>query len=119
MPLDVVMSLCGSPADFWMSSIASPPAAAGLLTMMIGCLTRLFFWIAPWMVRAIWSDEPPGGKGTMISIGFVGSQAWAEATGSNAAAIAALTATLMASPLEVLLSALYLSKLFEDRRTPQ
>ena len=99
------MSLWGSPADFWMSSIASPPAAAGLLTMMTGCLTRLFFWIAPWIVRAIWSEDPPGGKGTMISIGFVGSQACAEAADNNRAAIAACTATLMAFPLAVLFAA--------------
>src|SRR3712207_5227429 len=100
MPLEVVMSRWGSPAAFWMSIIASPPAAAGLLITMIGWLTRLFFWIAPWIVRAIWSDEPPGGNGTMISIGFVGSQARAGV--DRRAARAAAAGTLMGVPLATL-----------------
>src|SRR5215204_5006070 len=90
MPLEVVIRRWGSPAAFWISIIASPPAAAALLMTTIGWLTRLFFWIAPWIVRAIWSEEPPGGKGTMISIGFVGSQAArAGVAQSRASAVAA------------------------------
>lgn len=85
MPLEVVISLCGSPADFWMSSMPSAPPAAGLLTTMIGWVVSWFFWMMPWIVRAIWSEAPPAEKGTTISIALVGSQAAAGATpASNA-----------------------------------
>jgi hypothetical protein len=36
---------------------------------------ELFFWMMPWIVRAIWSEAPPAAKGTTISIALVGSQA--------------------------------------------
>jgi hypothetical protein len=75
MPLEVVISLCASPTDFWMSSMPSAPPAAGLLTTMIGCLVNWCFWMMPWIVRAIWSDAPPAENGTTISTGLFGSQA--------------------------------------------
>ena len=77
---DSVMTiLCGSPFAFLTSRKPSAPAPPPLLTTMIDCFIRLFFWMMPWMNRAIWSAPPPVPAGTMNSTVRVGSQAWANA----------------------------------------
>src|SRR5262245_51135312 len=77
----VMMMLCGSPADFLTSRKPSAPAPPPLLTVMIGCLERLFLATTPWMKRAIWSAPPPVPAGITNWMGLVGSQDWAAAVG--------------------------------------
>src|SRR5258708_38672802 len=54
---------------------ASAPDAPPLSDTTIGCLIRLFFWIAACIIRAIWSEAPPAPAATTISTGLLGSQA--------------------------------------------
>src|SRR5436190_7623664 len=54
---------------------ASAPDAPPLSDTTIGCFIRLFFWMAAWIIRAIWSEAPPAPAATTISTGLVGSQA--------------------------------------------
>src|SRR5262245_17508729 len=69
---------------------ASAPDAPPFSDTTIGCFIRLFFWIAACIMRAIWSEAPPGPAATTISTGLLGSQAACEvatyARAANAAA---------------------------------
>ena len=62
---------------------ASAPDAPPLSETTIGCFTRLFFWIAACIIRAIWSEAPPAPAATTISTGLVGSHALADACAST------------------------------------
>src|SRR4051812_21463806 len=54
---------------------ASAPEAPPFNETTIGCFMRLFFWMAAWIIRAIWSEAPPAPAATTISTGLVGSHA--------------------------------------------
>src|SRR3954452_16794911 len=64
---------------------ASAPEAPPFSDTTIGCFIRLFFWIAAYIIRAIWSEAPPAPAATTISTGLVGSQASAGAPATMAA----------------------------------
>src|SRR5262245_46024858 len=73
----VMISLCSSPFEFLTSRKPSPPAPPDLLITTTDCFDRLCLVMMPCMTRAIWSAPPPVPAGTMISMGLVGSHAWA------------------------------------------
>src|SRR6476646_903603 len=54
---------------------ASAPDAPPFRVTTIGCFTRLFFWMAACIMRAIWSEAPPAPAATTISTGLLGSHA--------------------------------------------
>src|SRR5438309_10017526 len=85
-------TLLGSPSLAFMYMSASAPDAPPLSETTIGWLISWFFWIAACIMRAIWSDAPPGPAATTISTGFVGSHARA---GAPARMIASAAAFLM------------------------
>jgi hypothetical protein len=66
----------------------SAPAPPDLLTTMIGRRENRCFSTIPAIRRAIWSAPPPVPAGITNSMGLVGSQAPAGATGQTSAAIA-------------------------------
>src|SRR4051812_49903657 len=68
-------TLLASPEPAFMYMSASAPDAPPLSETTIGCFTRLFFWMAACIIRAIWSEAPPAPAATTISTGFVGSHA--------------------------------------------
>src|SRR5262245_56563445 len=67
---------------------ASAPEAPPFNETTIGCFIRLFFWMAAWIMRAIWSEAPPAPAATTISTGLVGSHAAAAPLASTSPASA-------------------------------
>ena len=49
----VMTILCGLPAEPFTSRKPSAPAPPDLLMTTSGCGIRLFFWMMPWIIRAI------------------------------------------------------------------
>src|SRR4051812_4383515 len=75
---------------------ASAPEAPPFSDTTIGCFIRLFFWMAAWIILAIWSEAPPAPAATTISTGLPGSQAATLAVQSERPAAApARTARLL------------------------
>src|SRR6476660_3259495 len=90
----VMTSLCGLPLAPLTSRKPSPPAPPDLLITTTDCFDSACLLMMPCSTRAIWSAPPPVPAGTMISIGWLGSQAAAGAGDSARAPAHAAAPTL-------------------------
>jgi hypothetical protein len=84
----VITILFGLPADALTSRKPSAPAPPDLLMTTSDCSISPFFWMTPWIIRAIWSAPPPVPAGTTNSTVRVGSHAWAVAAMAQPMAVA-------------------------------
>src|SRR3954469_7444544 len=71
------------PAEPLTSRKPSAPAPPALLMTTRDWSISLFFWMTPWLIRAIWSAPLPVPAGTMNSTVRVGSQASAGRCGQR------------------------------------